>query len=282
MGSRKLGRYQVEMELGQGAMGVVYLGRDQLSSFPVALKTMALPPGLPVHEVAEVKQRFFREAETAGRLNHPHIVIIYGAGEDHDLAYIAMEFLKGSDLVPYTRRGSLLPLPRVASIVARVAEALAYAHRQHVVHRDVKPANIMWEPESDTVKVTDFGLARITESSRTRVGSALGTPAYMSPEHLAGGKSEAGSDLYSLGVTLYQLACGRLPFEGESVAELMYKIANEPPVNIMKLRPGLPPCLVGVIYKAMMKKPQERFRDGDEMAMALRDCAARVPAGGAA
>jgi serine/threonine-protein kinase len=272
-----LGRYQVEKELGKGAMGVVYLGRDPKIGRVVAIKTMALSQEFPPDELTEVKERFFREAETAGRLNHPNIVTIYDAGEEHDLAYIAMEFLKGKDLAPYTKPDNLLPLTRMLSIGARVAEALAYAHRQNVVHRDIKPANIMWEPDSDTVKVTDFGIARITDSSKTRTGMVLGTPSYMSPEQLAGKKIEGHSDLYSLGVMLYQLACGKLPFEGDSMAQLMYKIANEPPANILRLRPGLPPCVIQVIYKAMMKKAEERYRDGEEMARALRDCAARVP-----
>jgi serine/threonine-protein kinase len=276
-----LGRYQVEKELGKGAMGVVYLGRDPKIGRVVAIKTMALSQEFPADELAEVKARFFREAETAGRLNHPNIVTIYDAGEEHDLAYIAMEFLKGRDLAPYTKSGNLLPLPRLLSIGARVAEALAYAHHQNVVHRDIKPANIMWEPETDTVKVTDFGIARITDSSKTRTGMVLGTPSYMSPEQLAGKKIEGPSDLYSLGVTLYQMVSGKLPFEGESMTQLMYKIANDPPANILRLRPGLPPCVVQVIYKAMMKKPEERHRDGEEMARALRECAARIPGGAA-
>jgi eukaryotic-like serine/threonine-protein kinase len=277
-----LGRYQVEKELGKGAMGVVYLGRDPKIGRVVAIKTMALSQEFPADELADVKTRFFREAETAGRLNHPNIVTIYDAGEEQDLAYIAMEFLKGEDLVPHTKADNLLPLPMVLSIGARVAEALAYAHGQHVVHRDIKPANIMWEPETDAVKVTDFGIARITDSSKTRTGMVLGTPSYMSPEQLAGKKIEGPSDLFSLGVTLYQLACGKLPFEGEGMAQLMYKIANDPPANILRVRPDLPPSVVAVIYRAMMKKPEERFPGGDAMARALRDCAAKLQPGGQA
>jgi serine/threonine protein kinase len=154
-------------------------------------------------------------------------VTIFDAGEEHDLAYIAMEFLKGKDLLDFCKDGNLLPVPTVLSIVARVAEALAYAHRQNVVHRDIKPANIMYEHDSDTVKVTDFGIARITDSSKTKTGLVLGTPSFMSPEQLAGKKVDGRSDLYSLGVMLFQMLTGVLPFRGESMAELMYKIANE-------------------------------------------------------
>ncbi len=273
-----LGRYQVEKELGKGAMGVVYLGKDPKIGRVVAIKTMALSQEFEADELQDVKDRFFREAETAGRLNHPHIVTIFDAGEEHDLAYIAMEFLKGQDLTPYIKPETLLPLPKVMSIVARVAEALSYAHSNNVVHRDVKPANIMYELDSDTVKVTDFGIARITDSSKTKTGMVLGTPSYMSPEQLAGKKIEGGSDLFSLGVTLYQLACGFLPFRGDSMAQLMFKIANEPYVDILTYNPNLPPCLVAIISKALSKQPETRYLSGDEMARAIRACVAGADA----
>jgi serine/threonine-protein kinase len=176
-----LGRYQIERELGKGAMGVVYGGKDPKIGRVVAIKTMALSDEFEAEELKEAKERFFREAETAGRLTHPNIVTIYDAGEEHDLCYIAMEFLKGKDLVGYTKNPNLLPPEKVLSIVERVADALGYAHTMGIVHRDIKPANIMYEPESDTVKVTDFGIARITDSSRTKTGMVLGTPSYMSP-----------------------------------------------------------------------------------------------------
>ena len=267
-----LGRYQVEKELGKGAMGVVYLGRDPKINRVVAIKTMALSQEFDEDELVEVKERFFREAETAGRLNHPNIVTIFDAGEEHDLAYIAMEFLKGKDLVPQTKPDALLPLPQVASIVARVAEALAYAHGNNVVHRDIKPANIMYEAASDQVKVTDFGIARITDSSKTKTGMVLGTPSYMSPEQLAGKKIDGRSDLFSLGVTLYQLCCGKLPFTGESMAQLMFKIANEPHEDILRVRPDVPPALAAIIDRALAKDITQRYQDGNEMARDLRDC----------
>jgi serine/threonine-protein kinase len=267
-----LGRYQVEKELGKGAMGIVYQGRDPKIGRVVAIKTLALSQEFEPDELKDVKERFFREAETAGRLAHPHIVTIYDAGEEHDLAYIAMEFLKGRDLTAYVKPGNLLPLEKVLSITARVAEALAYAHRNNVVHRDIKPANIMWEPESDTVKVTDFGIARITDASKTRTGMVLGTPSYMSPEQLAGKKIEGRSDLFSLGVTLYQLACGRLPFEGDSMAQLMYRIANEPHADIRSHNPKLPACVAAIVNKALAKEPSNRYQDGEQMAKALRLC----------
>ena len=269
-----LGRYQVEKELGKGAMGVVYLGKDPKISRVVAIKTLALSQEFGADELQDVKARFFREAETAGRLNHPNIVTIFDAGEEHDLAFIAMEFLQGKDLVSHTKPDNLLPLSKVMSIVARVADALAYAHTHNVVHRDIKPANMMYEPGTDTLKVTDFGIARITDSSKTKTGMVLGTPSFMSPEQLAGKKIDGRSDLFSLGVSLYQLVCGRLPFEGDSMAQLMFKIANEPPADIRSINPDLPECLIAIINKALAKQVEQRYQTGAEMAQALRQCMA--------
>lgn len=265
-----LGRYQVEKELGKGAMGVVYLGKDPKIGRVVAIKTMALSQEFAGEELTDARERFFREAETAGRLQHQNIVTIFDAGEEHDLAFIAMEFLKGRDLAEFCKGDHLLPVPTVLSIVARVAEALAYAHKQNVVHRDIKPANIMYELESDTVKVTDFGIARITDSSKTKTGLVLGTPSFMSPEQLAGKKVDGRSDLYSLGVMLFQMLVGVLPFRGESMAELMYKIANEEAVSVRIIRPELPVNLANVVERALSKRPETRYQDGDQFAADLR------------
>ena len=269
-----LGRYQVEKELGKGAMGVVYLGKDPKIGRMVAIKTMALSQEFEGAELDDARERFFREAETAGRLQHPHIVTIFDAGEEHDLAYIAMEFLRGQDLVACTKPGALLPAPQVLSIVARVAQALAYAHAQGVIHRDIKPANIMYDPASDSVKVTDFGIARITDSSKTKTGMVLGTPSFMSPEQMAGRKIDGRSDLYSLGVTLFQMLTGQLPFRGESMAELMYKIANEPAPDIRTLRPDLPEALANIVLLALEKRPEVRYADGQQLAADLLNVAA--------
>jgi eukaryotic-like serine/threonine-protein kinase len=269
----KFGRFEVQKELGKGSMGVVYLGKDPKIGREVAIKTMALAQEFEADELAEVKERFFREAETAGRLSHPNIVTIYDTGEEHDFCYIAMELLKGGDLTPYTKPGKLLPLDRVVSIVARVADALGYAHRQNVVHRDIKPANMMYDAGNDTLKVTDFGIARLTDSSKTKTGMVLGTPSYMSPEQLAGKRIEGRSDLFSLGVSLYQLLCGRLPFDGESMAQLMFRIANEPPAEILAINPGVPAGLVAFLERALAKNPDERFQTGEEFGGALRAAA---------
>jgi len=266
-----LGRYQVEKELGKGAMGVVYGGKDPKIGRVVAIKTMALSAEFEAEELTEAKERFFREAETAGRLNHPNIVTIFDAGEEHDLCYIAMEFLKGKDLVAYTKQPNLFPPDKVLSICERVGDALGYAHSMGVVHRDIKPANIMYEPESDTVKVTDFGIARITDSSKTKTGMVLGTPSYMSPEQLAGKKIDGRSDLFSLGVTLYQMLAGRLPFEGESMTQLMFAIANTQHPPIRDYNPALPEWIVPLIDKMLAKDHDVRYQTGAEFAAAIRE-----------
>ena len=265
-----LGRYQVEKELGKGAMGVVYLGKDPKIGRMVAIKTMALAQEFEADELAEVKERFFREAETAGRLNHQNIVTIYDTGEEHDLCYIAMELLKGADLVPFSKPGNLLPMDRSVSIIARAADALGYAHKQGVVHRDIKPANMMYDPDTDTLKLADFGIARLTDSSKTKTGMVLGTPSYMSPEQLAGKKVDGRSDLFSLAGSLYQLLCGKLPFEGESMAQLMFKISSEPPTDILSIRPDVPPGLVAFLDTAFAKDADQRYQTGEEFAVALR------------
>ncbi|MFW5330389.1 CHASE2 domain-containing serine/threonine-protein kinase [Hydrogenophaga sp. ZJX-1] len=265
-----LGRYSIEKELGKGAMGVVYQGRDPKIGRVVAIKTLALSSEFEGEELKDARGRFFREAETAGRLQHPHIVTIFDAGEEHDLAYIAMEFLPGRDLVEHTRAGQLLPVATVLGIGERVALALDYAHRQNVVHRDIKPANIMYAPDADTVKVTDFGIARITDSSRTKTGMVLGTPSFMSPEQLAGQHIDGRSDLYSLGVMLFQLLTGVLPFRADSMAALMFQIANQSPPDVRTLRPELPAGIADLLSRSLSKSPGERYQTGADLAAELK------------
>lgn len=267
-----LGRYQIEKELGKGAMGTVYLGIDPKIGRQVAIKTLALSQAFEASELEAVKARFFREAETAGKLNHPNIVTIYDAGEEHDLAYIAMELLQGHDLNPHTKSGQLLPLETVLQIMIKVAEALHYAHQQHVIHRDVKPANIMYEPDTQLVKVTDFGIARITDTSRTKTGMVLGTPNFMSPEQLSGKPLDGRSDLFSLGTTLYQLTTGELPFEGDSMASLMFNISQTTPKTAIEINPKLPQAISNIIQKLLEKDAQARYQHGQALAADLQSC----------
>ena len=264
-----LGRYRLDRELGRGAMGAVYLGHDPEHGRAVAIKTMALSREFAGDELTEARERFFREAEIAGRLRHPDIVTIFEAGEDQGLAYIAMELVGGHDLLPHTYANSLLPVPAVLRTVARVATALAHAHSQGVVHRDVKPANVMIDPAHDTVKVTDFGIARVADASRTRTGLVLGTPSFMSPEQMAGGRIDGRTDIYSLGVMLFQLLTGALPHHSESMATLMHQIVNETAPDVRTLRPGLPEALANVVALAIEKRPELRYPDGHQFAADL-------------
>jgi CHASE2 domain-containing sensor protein/predicted Ser/Thr protein kinase len=271
-----LGRYEIDKELGKGAMGTVYMGRDPKINRVVAVKTMALSDEFEEVELAKAKERFFREAETAGSLSHPNIVTIYDAGEEQDLAYIAMEYLQGKNLTDYVKNKGRLPLKFVLQLIARVADALDYAHRQDVVHRDIKPANIMYNEKDDSVKVTDFGIARITASSRTKTGVILGTPSYMSPEQLAGKKVDGRSDLFSLGVTMYELLAAKQPFSGDTMAALMYQIANAKHPDVMAECPDAPPCVGNIIDRLLQKNPDRRFQTGEELRQALDACARAV------
>lgn len=271
-----LGRYEVEKELGKGAMGVVYLGKDPKINRTVAIKTLALSDEFEGDELVAVKERFFREAETAGRLSHPNIVTIYDAGDEHDLAYIAMEFLHGEDLTAFIVKDKQLPVKWVLGIINDVANALDFAHRQDVVHRDIKPANIMYSEEKNLVKVTDFGIARITASSKTKTGVVLGTPSYMSPEQLAGKHVDGRSDLFSLGVMMYEMLCGAQPFTGDSMAALMYQITNSKQKDITKIRPDLPTCTKTIVDKALQKDPAKRYQTGEEFSKSIERCLAKI------
>lgn len=264
-----LGRYEVERELGRGAMGVVYLGRDPKIARYVAIKTLSYGQ-LDPDEMEEFKQRFFREAEAAGRLSHPNIVTIYDVGEEHDLAFIAMDYVKGSPLNAFVHDDSRLPVKEVLRIMAEAADALEYAHGKKVVHRDIKPANILYSAESGHIKVTDFGVARLVDSARTNTGDVLGSPLYMSPEQMKGARVEHYTDIYSLGVTLFQLLSGKLPFNGENLANLTYNIIHDKTPNIRQIRPDLPAGITRIVNRALQKDPAKRFPNAAAMAEALR------------
>ncbi len=266
-----LGRYELERELGRGAMGMVYLGRDPRIGRTVAIKTMALSQEFEGADLVTVRERFFREAETAGRLNHRHIVTIYDVGEEQDLAYIAMDYLKGDSLANWCRPDNLLPLDEVMAIGIQVAEALDYAHEQGVIHRDIKPANIIYDRNEGVAKVTDFGVACVTDSNKTRTGTVLGSPSYMSPEQVVGERLDGRSDLFSLGVTLFQLLSGDLPFKADSLPSLMYLIAKERHADIRNYR-DFPVCVGRLINKALHKEVGRRYQSGKTMAEALRRC----------
>jgi serine/threonine-protein kinase len=276
---RQLGRYRIEREIGRGAMGVVYLGRDTAINRLVALKAIPLAVEFSDSELHDARLRFFREAETAGRLNHPNIVTIYDVGEEGGLAYIAMEHLKGTHLSDFTSSARLLEPRKILELIGRTADALGFAHKQQVVHRDIKPANLMYDSGTDILKITDFGIARIVGAGSTRTGIVLGTPSFMSPEQLEGRIVTGHSDLFSLGVSLFQLLTGQLPFTADSMTGLMQQIAEAPHPPLRAFRPDLPACVETVIDRALAKDPESRFDTGAQMAAALEDCRVRIPSG---
>lgn len=271
-----IGRYQIEHELGRGGMGTVYLGKDPKIGRTVAIKTLPLTREFDESQLAEVRHRFYQEAETAGKLNHPNIVTIYDAGEEHDLAYIAMDYVNGKTLDEYADLGNLLPIHEVFEIGIKIADALSYAHTNKVVHRDVKPANVIYDIHSGALKVTDFGIAYLTDNSKTRSGLVMGSPYYMSPEQIAGRKVDGRSDIFSLGVTLFELFTGHLPFKADSMAHLMYQITNEKHPNARKLRSGLPACLVSIFNKALAKRANDRYKDAAALREELVRCKAKL------
>jgi len=262
-----LGRYRIERELGQGAMGTVYLGVDPKIHRQVAIKTLSYQQ-IAAEQLPAVKERFFREAEAAGRLNHPQIVTIYDVGEEQDLAYLAMELLDGRELSYYCRPDQQLPPVRVIQLLSQVAHALDYAHRQGVVHRDIKPANIIvldnWQ-----IKVVDFGVARVAARTQTETGIILGTPSYMSPEQIAGKKVDGRSDLFSLGVVMYELLSSEKPFQGDSMAAVMYNISSCQYRPLNELCPMLPDACPAILDKLLQKGVTRRFKSAAQLADAL-------------
>ncbi len=269
---QRLGRYMVERRIGRGAMGAVYLGKDPRINRPVAIKAIPIEKEFEDEELKEARVRFFREAESAGRLTHPNIITVYDAGEDKGLAYIAMEYVPGLALKDFTDANRLLAPKRALELAAMTAEGLDYAHKQGVIHRDIKPANLLYNPKEGVLKISDFGVARLTDNNRTKTGIVLGTPMYMSPEQLGAEPLTGLSDLFSLGVTLYELLTGEVPFKASNIAVLMAKITTEEPAPIAQRRAGIPANIDAVLAKAMAKRPEDRFSCGAEMAIALRNC----------
>jgi serine/threonine-protein kinase len=269
------GRYEILRELGQGSMGTVYLARDPKINREVAIKTLKYaeigPGGLD-----QVKARFFREAEAAGKLSHPNIVSIYDVGEEHDMAYIAMELLNGGNLTRFCVPEHLLPAPQVLSIVADVAAALDYAHNQGVIHRDIKPANIMLL-EDGRVKVTDFGIALVVDASMTRTGAVLGTPNYMSPEQVAGQTLDGRSDLFSLGIVLYELLTGTKPFKGDTINAIIHAITHDAHTPVSEFKNVIPTCCQAIVEKLLAKGLNERFETAAQLSEQIAACTVELP-----
>ncbi len=274
----QLGRYEVLGELGQGAMGVVYKARDPLIDRVVAIKTINL--GLALDEKEEYEGRFYQEAKAAGRLSHPNIVTIYDVGKNDEIAYIAMEFLEGRELRDIMNDEGLLPVHQVLDIVAQVAQGLAYAHEYGIVHRDVKPSNIMVVRDGH-VKITDFGIARMASSSvRTQTGMVLGSPKYMSPEQVMGKLTDQRSDIFSLGVMLYEMLTGLAPFTGDNVNAIMYQTLNTIPAPPNTLNPAVPEMVNFIVAKALTKNLEDRYQETQDFADDLRSCRDMLPRSG--
>ena len=276
----QLGRYEVLGELGQGAMGVVYKAKDPLIDRVVAIKTINL--GLALDEKDEYEGRFYQEAKAAGRLNHPNIVTIYDVGKSGDVAYIAMEFLEGRELRDIMNDGERLPVDQVLDIVAQVALGLAYAHEHGIVHRDVKPSNIMVVRDCH-VKITDFGIARMASAAvRTQTGMVLGSPKYMSPEQVMGKNIDQRSDIFSLGVMLYEMLTGQAPFSGENVNAIMYQTLNAAPPPPTQVNSSAPEMLNFIVAKALAKAMDDRYQNAKDFAVDLRACRDTLPRSGQA
>jgi tRNA A-37 threonylcarbamoyl transferase component Bud32 len=264
-----LGRYEIIEELGRGAMGIVYKGRDPKLDRLTAIKTIRFTDDFDEDQVEKIKEQFYREAEVVAKLSHPNIVTIYDVGEDLDLSYLAMEYLEGDSLEKYADKDHLFPVRKCIDVVTQVCDALDYAHNHGIVHRDIKPANIM-VLKNGLVKVTDFGIARATATSKTRTGVIKGTPYYMSPEQISGMKVNGRSDIFSLGVVFYQLLTGELPFGGENLAAIMYQITTVPHEPPTKYNPKIYKAAVTILDRALDKKLEQRYQTAKQMGDHLR------------
>lgn len=257
-------------------MGAVYEAIDPLIERRVAVKTINLAVKLSKQEREEFEARFFREAKSAGRLNHPNIVTIYDVGEVDDIAYIAMEYLEGQTLRELLDSGVVLPIETIAGIAKRIAHGLHYAHENHVVHRDVKPANIMVTPARD-VKIMDFGIAQMPTGSRTQLGTVLGSPKYMAPEQVAGQPTDRRTDIFALGVVLYEMLTGVAPFNGDNLSAIMYRVLNEEPTPPSTVNARVPPGFDAILRRALAKRPEDRYPNALEMAADLADYDSGLP-----
>jgi serine/threonine-protein kinase len=271
----QLGRYEVSSELGQGAMGVVYKAKDPLIDREVALKTINL--SLAQEEREEFEGRFYQEAKAAGRLSHPNIVTIFDVGRSEDIAYIAMEYLHGRELRDILNDNKMLPVDQVIDITSQVALGLAYAHEHGIVHRDVKPSNVMVGRDGH-VKITDFGIARMASAAvRTQTGMVLGSPKYMSPEQVMGKLTDQRSDIFSLGVMLYEMLTGQAPFQGENINAIMYQTLNSIAPPPSSLNSAVPEMLNFIVAKALAKDLDSRYQNARDLANDLRACRNVMP-----
>ncbi|HWS70564.1 MAG TPA: serine/threonine-protein kinase, partial [Thermoanaerobaculia bacterium] len=258
----KLGRYEIVRELGKGAMGIVYLAKDPLIGRLVALKTIRIAAHADDDEAKEFQQRFIREAQAAGILNHPAIVTVHDIGQDDTTgtSFIAMEYVEGQNLKEVLSQGRTLSFEQIGDIILQVAEALDFAHSKGIVHRDVKPANIILI-EGNRAKITDFGIAKIASggANLTSTGQFLGTPNYMAPEQIKGAPVDGRTDLFSLGICLYECLTRRKPFGGDSLTSISYKIVHEPFPPLHEINPQIPDGYEDVVANCLAKDPSKRY-----------------------
>jgi hypothetical protein len=276
----KAGRYEIIGELGRGAMGVVYKAMDPVIGRTVAVKTIRLSEEGTGLSRPELLTRFQTEARAAGLLTHPNIVVVFDAGEEDGLYYITMELVEGKSLQALLDGGHAFPLPRTLRIMEQTCSALQFAHERNVIHRDIKPANLMLTAD-DTVKVTDFGTAKILQFGTVQqTAHVMGTPSYMSPEQVKGRAVDGRSDIFSLGVMLYEMVTGEKPFPGQNITTVIYKIVNEDPVPPRQIDPSIHPGISAVVMKALVKEPDQRYQSCREMLEDLRNYRTLAPAGG--
>src|SRR5579859_2551762 len=267
----KAGRYEIVGELGRGAMGIVYKAVDPVIGRTVAVKTIRLSEEGTGLKRPELLARFQTEARAAGLLTHPNIVVVYDAGEEDGLYYITMELVEGKSLQALLDGGHSFPLPRVLRILDQTCSALQFAHERNVVHRDIKPANLMLTAD-DTVKITDFGTAKILQfGTMQQTAHVMGTPSYMSPEQVKGRAVDGRSDIFSLGVMLYEMVTGEKPFPGQNITTVIYKIVNEEPVPPKQVDPTIHPGISAVVMRALAKDPEARYQSCREMLEDLRN-----------
>ena len=273
-------RFELLRLLGRGSLGVVYAAHDQHLNRPVALKLVGLRRGAGDAAYEAALARFESETRAARRLHHPDIVATLDAGSKEDIGWLAMELAPGLPLSRYTHRARLLPEGVVLDAVARLAAALAYAHREGVLHRDIKPANVLVHWPSGSLKLFDFGIARLVDTDSTRTGVLMGSPAYLAPEVLAGQKADARSDLYALGVTLFELLCGRRPHEASSLGQWMQQAATQPAPSLHALRPELPAALEALLARLLDRMPKQRPASAEDLAAVLRHIRQQLPQAG--
>lgn len=272
----RLGPFALARRLGDGPSAPVYLAQDVRNGAWVALKVLALDGDREDQDAASASERFVREALAVGQLRHPGLVEVLGAGRDGDRAWVAMEPVPGVNLERYTQPARLLPPQVVASLGRRVADALAHAHAQRVVHRDVKPANIVVDWAHDSVKLVDFGVARWADQARTRSGKLIGSPEYMAPELLAGNDAGPAADWYALGVTLYELLAARRPHGAPTLGALLRAVSRDPAAELSTLRPELPAALCEAVMGLLVKSPGHRLAAGRRLPEALASSAANA------